>query len=261
MSSRSGSQRAVLVALTLVGLVALSALGFAVHSSLSPSADSAKLTAATTPVIVNTVSAGPNTLTVVGNGQVNATPDQINLSLGVSATRATVPGALAAANVDMNRLLAALHNAGVADPDVQTAYFSIGLSACYQCPPGYQASNSVSVTVHHIGNAGPVVAAAVAAVGGDLNLNGSSPTLADDSSQLRDARVLAIADAHTRAQQWAAQTGRQLGGILSISEVIGNQAQASCSSGCGAGGASGGVPIAAGQTTVAVSVTVVYQLK
>lgn len=251
--------RTIVVALVLVGLIAIAGLVVAVRSSLSSSNDAAKLTAATSPVIVNTVSAGPNTVTVVGDGHVSATPDQISLSFGVSATERTVSGALATANSDMNRLIAALHGQGVADADIQTAYFSVGSG--YNCGVCFIASNSVSVTIHHIVNSGAVIGAAVSAVGSDLNLNGSTPTLADDSSQLRSARVLAIADAHTRAEQWASQTGRQLGPILSVSEVINGEAPQGCQAGCGGASAAGAVPIATGQTTVAVDVTVVYQLK
>ena len=259
MRKQSEAAGPQVVALVVVALVAVAALVVAVRAAQFQPATSSKLTAATSPVIVNAVSAGPNTVTVVGSGQVEATPDQAVIALGVQATRPTVAGSLASANYDMNRLLASLHGQGVADTDIQTAYFSVGPAYCNGCS-GFTASNSVNVTVHHLGNVGSVIGAAVSAVGADLNLNGTTPTLSDESSQLRSARVLAIADAHTRAQQWASQTGRQLGAILSISEVTNGQASQGCQGGCG-GGASGGVPIAAGQTAVDVNVTVVYQLR
>jgi uncharacterized protein len=69
-----------------------------------------------------------------------------------------------------------------------------------------------------------------------------------------------MADARSRASRWAAQTGRKLGPILAVSEVVDSQSSGSaCSNGCGGGG--GGVPIEAGQNTVSVNITVEFQLE
>lgn len=165
----------------------------------------------------------------------------------------------------MTHLTAALRNQGVADPDMQTSSLSLGqVTAC--CPSavtGYSGSSSLTVTIHHLTNVGSIEVAAVGAVGNDLQLNGVSLTLSDDSSQLRAARIAAMTDARARGAQWAAQTGRKLGPILAVSEVVNSQAnQSSCASGCGgAGGSGGGVPIEAGQNTVSVNITVEFQLQ
>ena len=145
---------------------------------------------------------------------------------------------------------------------MQTSSISLGqtTSCCPNQVTGYSGSSSVTVTIHHLANVGPIEVAAVGAVGNDLQLNGVSLTLSDDSAQLRAARIAAMADARSRGSQWATQTGRKLGPILAVSEIVNSQPSgSSCTNGCGGGG--GGVPIEAGQNTVSVNITVEFQLQ
>ena len=255
--------RLLIAAVVAVGIVAVAGLIAGLRVVAGTPAPTHATTSSTTPVTVNTVSASPNTVTVVGSGQVNAAPDEALLSLGVSASRPTAQGALNAAAAEMTHLIAALRTHGVAAQDMQTSSLSLGQNTTC-CPTqitGYSGSSSVTVTIHHLANVGPIEVAAVGAVGNDIQLNGVSLTLSDDSSQLQVARVAAIADARSRANQWAAQTGRKLGPILAVSEVVDTQSSGSaCNSGCGAGGG-GGVPIEAGQNTVSVQITVEFQLE
>jgi uncharacterized protein YggE len=203
----------------------------------------------------------PNTITVVGEGREPATPDQASLNLGVSVTRSNVRQAISASATEMNKLIDALKGQGVQDADMQTTVVSVNAvtaSYCSTCITGYSATNSLSVTIHHLVNVGSVIASAVDAVGNELQLNGVNVTLSNDSGQLKAARALAMQSAGARAEEWAALAKRHVGKILSVSELVGTQApQFQCNGGCGGGG---GVPIQAGQTTVDVTVTVVYQL-
>ena len=254
--------RLLIVAVVTVGVVAVAGLVAGLKVIAANPTPSATTTSATTPVTVNAVSASPNTVTVVGSGQVNAAPDEALLSLGVTVTRSTAKAALNAAAADMTRLTATLRSQGVAAPDMQTSWVSLGqtTSCCSNQITGYTGSSSVTVTIHHLANVGPIEVAAVAAVGNALQLNGVSLTLSDDSAQLRAARIAAMADARSRGSQWATQTGRKLGPILAVSEIVDSQQDGSaCSYGCG--GAGGGVPVEAGQNTVSVSVTVEFQLQ
>jgi uncharacterized protein len=253
--------RLLITAVAVVGVVAVAGLLVGLRVIAANPAPSSTTTSSTTPVTVNAVSASPNTVTVVGSGQVNAAPDEALLSLGVSATRPTAKGALNAAAAEMTQLTAALSSQGVATQDMQTSSVSLGQNPPnFPTPITYSGSSSVTVTIHHLTNVGSIEVAAVAAVGNDIQLNGVSLTLSDDSSQLRVARIAAMADARSRASQWAAQTGRKLGPVLAVSEIVDSQSSGSaCNSGCGGGG--GGVPIAAGQNTVSVDITVEFQLE
>ena len=252
--------RLLITAVAVVGVVAVAGLLVGLRVIAANPAPSSTTTSSTTPVTVNAVSASPNTVTVVGSGQVNAAPDEALLSLGVSATRPTAKGALNAAAAEMTQLTAALRSQGVAPQDMQTSSVSLGQNPPnFPTPITYSGSSSVTVTIHHLTNVGSIEVAAVAAVGNDIQLNDVSLTLSDDSSQLRVARIAAMADARSRASQWAAQTGRKLGPVLAVSEIVDSQSSGSaCNSGCGGGG---GVPIAPGQNTVSVNITVEFQLE
>lgn len=212
------------------------------------------------PAVQTLAAAGPpNTITVVGEGHATATPDTATITVGARATRGSVHDALNTDNADMTRLLKALHDQGVQDKDIQTStvYVNQEMNCCPQVVTGYTAINSVTATIHHLGNVGPVIAAVVDAVGNDVQLNGVNLSVADTSDAVKSARQSAVADANSRAGSWASLAGRKVGKLLSLSEVL-TQQPAGCTQGCGAGG--GGVPIAAGQSQITVSVTATFEL-
>lgn len=251
-------RRLALTALTtaIVVVIALTATGVVIGAKV--------LAAGTASTLTTTSSAGPaNTLTVVGEGTANATPDTATFSLGASVTSPSVGESLAVDNTRMQSLLNALRGQGVQDKDIQTTTVSVSPQTC--CGgggpiTGYNVSNSVNVTVHNLQNVGPVIAAAVGAVGNEITIGGVSLSVANLGSAVSAARSAAMTDANSRAKTWASLAGRTLGRILSVSEVVNGQSpsQGGCG-GAGCGGA-GGLPIAAGQTEFSVSVTVTYEL-
>ena len=105
------------------------------------------------------------------------------------------------------------------------------------------------------------ISAAVTAVGNDINLNGVTLGLSDDSSQLSAARIAAMADARVRAGQWAAQTGRALGPILAVSEGSSVTAGLRMHIRVRRRRRRRRIPVASGETNVSVSVTVVFKLQ
>lgn len=219
---------------------------------------------AAVPVLpLATASPTADALTVVGAGSSAATPDQAYVGLGVSADRGTVADAFSAAGADMTRLIASLHDQGVVDRDIQTSGLSASQNAncCPRTVTGYNSSGSVTVLVHHLANVAALISAAVAAVGNDIQLNGVSLSVSDNSAAVKSARSAAMSDANARANNWAALAGRRLGGIISVSEPVPAAQIGGCGGGCGgAGGAGGGFPIMAGQSQLTLSVTVVYEL-
>jgi len=198
--------------------------------------------------------AGPyDTITVVGEGTQNATPDNAVISLGVSVKQSTAAEAMNAANVEMTALLKAIKGQGVQDVDIQTTTISIYQDQQYNVI-GYRAGNLVNVKIHHIANIGSVLGAAQGAVGNDIQINGISLQLSDNTNQLKGARQAAMA-------AWANLAGRHLGKVLSVSEVVGGGSYGSpCGAGGQCGGGGGGAPIQAGQMNVTVDVAVVYEL-
>lgn len=203
--------------------------------------------------------AGPrDTVTVVGEGTQNATPDNAVISLGVLAKRGNSGDAMNAASAEMTNLLNAVRAQGVQDVDIQTTSMGISTESNYGQITSYDASNQVNVKIHHLGNVGTVVAAAQRAVGNDIQFNGITLLLSDNTTQLKGARQAAMTAAAARAKEWATLAGRHLGKVLSVSEVVSNGSPATpCYGGCGGGG---GGPVQGGQINVTVDVAVVYEL-
>src|SRR5438105_15937538 len=136
--------------------------------------------------------AGPrDTVTVVGEGTQNATPDNAVINMGVSVRRGSTGDAMNAANAEMTNLLNAIKGQGVVDVDIQTTGISVYQDTQFGAI-GYRAGNSVNVKIHHISNVGSVIAAAQKAVGDDIQLNGITLQLSDNTTQLKGARQAAM---------------------------------------------------------------------
>lgn len=215
------------------------------------------------PVQALTLSASTsgNTITVVGVGNGSGTPNQATLVLGVQATRPSVRDAVAAASADMTRLLDAVHKQGIQDKDIQTASIWVQeqTNCCPQVVNGYTASNSLNITVRSINNVTPLTEVAVDAVGNDLQINGLNLYVADQSAMLKSARAAAMADANTKAQDYARLSGHHLGGLVGVSEIISTGGGFSCDA-CGKGGGGGGFQVSPGTQSVTVTVAVTYEL-
>jgi len=209
--------------------------------------------------------APPRTLSVSGEGEVRAAPDQSSLSAGVTTGAATAAQALAANSRAMNAVFATLKKLGIPDNDIQTSNFS--LSPQYQiCKPGmmcpqrivgYQVSNTVNVTVENLDKTGPVLDALVSSGSnqiGDINF-----LIHDTSVLLKQAREAAVKDAINRAQAYARAAGVTLGPILAILEGGGdyqprpmNKIMAMMAS---------APPIAGGELSVSANVTITWQIQ
>jgi len=213
----------------------------------------------TLPLAALAASTTATTITVIGSGTAMATPDQATVMVGVSATRPNVHDAVAAAQLDMSHLLAALHGQGVLDKDIQTQTITISVqtNCCPSVLIGYQAADQLTVTVHHLNNVSGVLMAAIDAVGNDVQLNGVNLFVGNPAAAISSARSSAMTDAASRAQEWAKLAGHHVGGLISLSEVVQAVAYAPCG---GCGGAGGGFAVQPGQTSFTVTITATYEL-
>src|SRR5579863_5621858 len=194
------------------------------------------------------------TITVTGNGTVNATPDKASFDFGVQVNAATAGDAFTKDNEQVHAIIDALKNAGVSDSDIQTSSVSLWpqTSSDGQTITGYQASNDVTVT-SSIDNAGSLVDAAVGA--GANNVSGPNLSIGDQSTYYAQALKLAVQDAQTQAQAIATASGLNLGGIVHIT----NESNTPTPIMYGALAAkAAGTPIEAGSQQIQASVTVTY---
>ncbi len=163
-------------------------------------------------------SSGARTVTVSGDGTATAVPDEADFSFGVSNQGKSAGEASTATSEAISRIIAAVKNAGVAEADIQTAQISLypNTGPNGSTVTGYTASNSVSVKVHAIADAGTVLDAATGAGANQV----SGPTLVSSKQHqvYADALASAYADAKARAQAIADASGRSLGTVRAASE-------------------------------------------
>jgi uncharacterized protein YggE len=121
----------------------------------------------------------------------------------------------------MNAVLEALSAKGVAKKDLCTALLSLNPVTDYSPETGprvtgYQAANSVSVTVRDLAQAGALIDAALAA--GATSMDGLDFTVDDPSAAEEQARKQAMADAERRAETIAQSAGVKLGNVIAVTE-------------------------------------------
>jgi uncharacterized protein YggE len=195
-------------------------------------------------------------ITVIGNGTVDATPDQASFDFGVTTNAATAAQALSRNASQARAIIDALKKAGVASADIQTTQVSLWPQTTSDGSrvTGYQASNSVQVKAA-IGKSGALVDAAVGA--GANNVDGPNLDTADKSSLYNQALKQALDEARGKAQAIAAAAGLTLGSIAKVQE--GANTATPMPLFAAAKEASGGVPIEAGTQQIQASVTVTYR--
>jgi uncharacterized protein YggE len=171
------------------------------------------------PVAVQTISG--TRLDVVATGEATRVPDIAIISAGVITRASTASQALQQNAQQMQRVVAALRRAGVAERDIQTS--SINLHPDYRhrdneqpVVTGYNASNQVTVRFRDIAQSGKILDALVAE--GANQINGPQLTIDKPEAALDEARRNAVAVARARAQLYAQATGKRVGRILAISE-------------------------------------------
>lgn len=160
-------------------------------------------------------------LNVSAEGEAKRTPDIANISTGV-VTRAAEANAAMRANAEqMDKVVKAIRDAGIAEKDVQTSGISLNPTYDYRenQPPritGYEAHNTVNVVVRDIGRLGKILDQ-LAAVGAN-QINGPSFDVEDKEEGYDEARRQAVDKARARAEMYAKTLGMKVRRIVSISE-------------------------------------------
>lgn len=205
-------------------------------------------------------------VTVTGTGKVTGTPDTLILDLAVSKTAGDVSTALNQLSATMTAVQTALKSNHVADKDQKTSGLNVGPQYSYennnrQNVTGYQATESLTVTLRDVKTAGAVVAAAAAAGGDATQITGLSTDLENNGGLLNQARDAAFADAKAKADQYAKSAGKSIGGVVRIEEESTSQPSPmpyAVPQAADAGGKVASVPVQVGTTDLSVEVTVVF---
>lgn len=160
-------------------------------------------------------------LDINATGEVTRVPDVAVISAGVVSRSPTASAALQDSANRMDRVLAALKRAGVADRDVQTS--NVNLNAEYRYPEnqspqlvGYTATNSVTIRFRDIRNSGKILDALVSE--GSNQISGPSLVVDKPEAALDEARAKAIATGRARADLYARSLGMRVVRVVAINE-------------------------------------------
>jgi uncharacterized protein YggE len=206
----------------------------------------------------------PPSITVTGDASISVPPDIAQIDSGVTTEAKTAREAGEANNKAMGIVLLALKNAGIAEKDFQTSRLSLSpQSAAAGRNPnapfqivGYRASNRITVTIRDITRVADTIDVLVGA--GANEISGISFMVSKASKLLDEARVEAIEDARRKAEIYARAANVSLGPALSISEET---APGPIPYRKMAAGMAASTPVAQGEETLRVSVTVAYEIK
>ena len=183
----------------------------------------ALMTAAALPAQAQSADAAfrATTFNLSATGETKVTPDMATITLGVQNDAPTAAHALSANAVQMNKVVAALKKAGVADRDIQTSNLNVNPQYVYEQnkPPrlnGYQASNQVTIQVRDLSKLGQTVDATVSA--GATNVGGISFGLQDPQAAEDAAREDAVKALKAKVDLYARATGYNVVRLVSLSE-------------------------------------------
>ena len=212
------------------------------------------------PALADTVP--PSMITVSGEATISVAPDQAEIEAGITSDAKTAREASDANNAAMGKLLLALKAANVEQKDIQTSRLSLQPQyAPNRSGPspvvGYRASNRVTVRLHDILKVASTIDMLVGA--GATDIGGIGFSVSNASKLLDDARGQAVADARRKAEIYAKAAGVTLGAPLGISEegAPGPMPYRKMA----AGMAVSPTPVAQGEETLQVTVTVSWAIK
>lgn len=162
-------------------------------------------------------------LTVSAEGTIKVVPDAVKIMAQVTVVDGTNASALANANTTSAAVRKAITSNGVDIKDVATTSMTVYPEYNYtqekgSVQIGYRASQSFTVTVKSAANAGAVVDAIMDAGGDNLQLQGVSPFVLDNSKATEAARAAAVKNAKAKAASYAKLIGVKLGKVNFIVE-------------------------------------------
>jgi uncharacterized protein YggE len=160
-------------------------------------------------------------LSVSASADAKRVPDVATISTGVVTQAADANAAMRANAAQMDKVMAAIRAAGIAERDIQTSGINLNPNYKYaeNTPPtiiGYQASNTVNVKVRDLSKLGKVLDTFVAQ--GANQINGPSFEVDKPDEAYDEARIAAIKKSQARAETYANALGMKVRRIVSISE-------------------------------------------
>lgn len=182
---------------------------------------------------------GPNsteayTITVSGEGEIFAVPDEAQFTFTVREEANTVETAQSSVTDKQNEILAYLEGEGIPDENIKTIGYNIFPQYTYRnesvpcspefCPPsdggrtlvGYEVAHTIEITLDEAEEAGTLIGGIGSR--GVSEISGVQFTLGNEDEIMRQARRQAIEDAKAKAEALSDDLGVALGPLVSFSE-------------------------------------------
>lgn len=164
------------------------------------------------------------TVTVNGSATVLTDADTASVNLGVVSVAKEASEASQVNAERIDRLIAALKEAGIEEKDITTSYYYVNARRNYSAPDengeypilGYEVSNSLAVTVRDINQVGAIIDLALA--NGANSCDGISFSASEGGEARDQALQAAIGEARRRGAIAAEACGGTLGDVLSLQE-------------------------------------------
>ncbi|WP_170421662.1 SIMPL domain-containing protein [Ruegeria arenilitoris] len=204
-------------------------------------------------------------ITVDAAGTVQSVPDMATITLGVTNEDAQASNAMQATSDAVAQVLSRLQELGVDARDVQTRDVSLSPvwnnrnSSSGERPEisGFVASNRVFVRVRDLSQLGAIMDAVIE--DGANDFGGLSFGVQDPKPLEAQARANAVAEATAKAEQLAQAANVTLGPVQEISEQVGGARPVAMMREFNMADA-GGVPVAGGEISVSVTVTMEFEI-
>ncbi len=201
------------------------------------------------------------TISVTGSGTVEGTPNTVSFTIGINTTEPSAAAALSDNDAQVRRLEVTLLRHGVLRKDMQTSNLDISPDTNSSgAITGFTADDDLDVQMSNTAKAGAAIDAGAEVAGNGIDLYGISFSISNESSLLARARASAMANARAEAAQVAAGAGLQLGPVEKVTDEE-NAPSSSVPLFQATSSLGASVPIEAGQQSLSVKVSVVYELR
>ena len=165
-----------------------------------------------------------NTISVSGEGKIQATPDLATVSMGVFSQGSDPATLKNQNNTSVNKITAFLKAQGVDSKDITTTNYSLQPQYNYingqQTVSGYQANQTVTVKVHGVDKDTTLLDKIIegAVNNGANEVDGVNLSIENPDALQQQAQQQAIDNAKSKAQKLAQEAGLTLGKVVSVAE-------------------------------------------
>ena len=204
-------------------------------------------------------------ITVQGHGEIDSRPDVGTIQFGVNTEPwPTSEEATTELAEKMNAIINFLKGEGVEDKDIKTTNLSVNPTYDFTQSGrellGYEAQQTVTVTLREIDRAGELISGASAL--GANQIGGIQFTIDEDSALALEAQKKAIEDARQQAEQMATALDAKLGRIVTFDSSLEPPGQPILFDRATAQGSpEGGLEVPPGENTTTANVTITYELE